>query len=722
LFLKDDRAFPQHPYDSSEWLEWLKKDLGLISTVTMDFILQHGRIDDTDANIARYKATVLLDQLYDSKKGGLVFDNVTFLKQISNMKIVPIIPLDDSIYIHNMNNKHVNDPRDNCLQSIASCANYKHIDLIFTSTCVYDPLYDEAIEAIVQRTNQTNNPKPSAVMDHLIKLSHMEPLDIEKLNRGVDNVQRICTLIYQYLVKQPLKSNITPPSDQQYKLIYVDGYFLYPPTLFFKMDCNYAPYVYKVPDHYFEFQKLFTLWGVKDKPTPDFCYRILKQFRVRNKDVPLNVSEIELCIRLIRLLCDDGHTLGGSFLVTDQGRLSPHRSVLIDDAPFLRSRIDSRKLDLLHADLVDLSGKLELRTLSAVVRERLVSMNKFTRTQQTPHTQRITDNLHGPTFAPALTRLARHSSGADGVVPFERISELSLFTCCQVDQIECVYVDSRDERDVTLRGVDGSASAESGTMCVIDQEASRIYVSKKIPSYLDPYVVVARSINQHLGNMMHDTTTIIALMLKCDAGHDNMDHILDDFYVTDVSGGATNLNRRIGERVLEQDMAHFVACNLTTTKLSIGELIAFADVNPISQESVLRYGRISKKLDTERYIVEKTPQLFITVHVTMMKKFVTLAPEDEKAEQELLSSTAPAPNNQKVLHDTLSGMLICPITQEIFREPVILSDGNTYEKEAILKWLVDHNTSPITREKLSSKVMVPNYMIQSLIREYIDCD
>ena len=30
------------------------------------------------------------------------------------------------------------------------------------------------------------------------------------------------------------------------------------------------------------------------------------------------------------------------------------------------------------------------------------------------------------------------------------------------------------------------------------------------------------------------------------------------------------------------------------------------------------------------------------------------------------------------------GYLICPLTNEIFREPLISPDGNTYEKSAIL--------------------------------------
>ena len=42
----------------------------------------------------------------------------------------------------------------------------------------------------------------------------------------------------------------------------------------------------------------------------------------------------------------------------------------------------------------------------------------------------------------------------------------------------------------------------------------------------------------------------------------------------------------------------------------------------------------------------------------------------------------------------------CPITREIMIEPVVLSDGHTYEKEAVKIWLREHNTSPKTNKPL----------------------
>ncbi len=59
---------------------------------------------------------------------------------------------------------------------------------------------------------------------------------------------------------------------------------------------------------------------------------------------------------------------------------------------------------------------------------------------------------------------------------------------------------------------------------------------------------------------------------------------------------------------------------------------------------------------------------------------------------------------------------ICPITQDIMKEPVIDREGNTYEKSAILEWLKTNNNSPITRNVISASELIPNRaLIQSSI-------
>ncbi|KAI3658316.1 hypothetical protein MP638_004149 [Amoeboaphelidium occidentale] len=57
----------------------------------------------------------------------------------------------------------------------------------------------------------------------------------------------------------------------------------------------------------------------------------------------------------------------------------------------------------------------------------------------------------------------------------------------------------------------------------------------------------------------------------------------------------------------------------------------------------------------------------------------------------------------------------CPITREKLSDPVVDPDGNTYEKKAILAWLTQHGTSPITRKPLRADQLVPNRALRDLI-------
>ncbi|CAF1052193.1 unnamed protein product [Rotaria magnacalcarata] len=72
-------------------------------------------------------------------------------------------------------------------------------------------------------------------------------------------------------------------------------------------------------------------------------------------------------------------------------------------------------------------------------------------------------------------------------------------------------------------------------------------------------------------------------------------------------------------------------------------------------------------------------------------------------------------------HDTehrMTDSLICPITQEIFSVPVIADDGYTYEESAIVAWIQENHTSPMTRQPLSIESLRPNRVIKNLIEEF----
>ncbi|KAK9868882.1 hypothetical protein WJX84_011105 [Apatococcus fuscideae] len=62
--------------------------------------------------------------------------------------------------------------------------------------------------------------------------------------------------------------------------------------------------------------------------------------------------------------------------------------------------------------------------------------------------------------------------------------------------------------------------------------------------------------------------------------------------------------------------------------------------------------------------------------------------------------------------------LVCPITHEIFRDPVITAAGQVYERDSIMVFLQKHNTDPVTRMPLAGKTLTPIYILRSRARDF----
>ncbi|CAF1020715.1 unnamed protein product [Didymodactylos carnosus] len=66
----------------------------------------------------------------------------------------------------------------------------------------------------------------------------------------------------------------------------------------------------------------------------------------------------------------------------------------------------------------------------------------------------------------------------------------------------------------------------------------------------------------------------------------------------------------------------------------------------------------------------------------------------------------------------MSDSLTCPITCDLFRDPVVAADGHTYEREAIVKWIHENGTSPITRQRITIDTLISNYTVKKLVEEF----
>jgi ankyrin repeat protein len=64
-------------------------------------------------------------------------------------------------------------------------------------------------------------------------------------------------------------------------------------------------------------------------------------------------------------------------------------------------------------------------------------------------------------------------------------------------------------------------------------------------------------------------------------------------------------------------------------------------------------------------------------------------------------------------------IFVCPITQLIMREPVIASDGNRYEREAIENWFLNNHKAPVVGIPLANKDVIPDEVLKKRIEIFL---
>lgn len=66
----------------------------------------------------------------------------------------------------------------------------------------------------------------------------------------------------------------------------------------------------------------------------------------------------------------------------------------------------------------------------------------------------------------------------------------------------------------------------------------------------------------------------------------------------------------------------------------------------------------------------------------------------------------------------LRAVLSCPLTGGMLSNPVILSDGHSYERHAAEAWLASNSCSPLTGEALDTSICRPNHALRQLIEKF----
>ena len=77
-------------------------------------------------------------------------------------------------------------------------------------------------------------------------------------------------------------------------------------------------------------------------------------------------------------------------------------------------------------------------------------------------------------------------------------------------------------------------------------------------------------------------------------------------------------------------------------------------------------------------------------------------------------------NNKKTKGLEIPDFLLCPITDDLMEEPVVISSGFTYEKSEILKhFQTNGNFDPLNRDQVDPKILITNYNIKHATEEFL---
>jgi len=60
----------------------------------------------------------------------------------------------------------------------------------------------------------------------------------------------------------------------------------------------------------------------------------------------------------------------------------------------------------------------------------------------------------------------------------------------------------------------------------------------------------------------------------------------------------------------------------------------------------------------------------------------------------------------------------CPLSLDIMIDPVILSDGHSYERKYITQWIQQNPVSPITKQPISEQEIKPNVDLKQKIQNW----
>ena len=118
--------------------------------------------------------------------------------------------------------------------------------------------------------------------------------------------------------------------------------------------------------------------------------------------------------------------------------------------------------------------------------------------------------------------------------------------------------------------------------------------------------------------------------------------------------------------------------------------------------------------EAENAICSLNPSLYKKVLFEEKNRDNTIVQQKRKRRSDDLASDREAKLGKRITLPEFEE-LSCPITGELFCDPVVAADGHSYERVAFARWMNERQVSPLTNLPLKSTNVVPNTALKKLV-------
>lgn len=350
------------------------------------------------------------------------------------------------------------------------------------------------------------------------------------------------------------------------------------------------------------------------------------------------------------------------------------------------------------------------------------------------------------------------------VTKYHRVLEgrdFSALMCITAASLCVVLSDSYDEVAIDGLATEGAVQALWSFLVKVGPTAGQRAVDDIVPPVCRALMIISAQLPCFVSRLLapgcecdwgtatvavraasfNSTITETAANLACAKFAQQLDELLKRCrcWQMKTGSGPSQCRNRLFEKVLRAQATPKPSTAVVADPTAVAEATKKADAAMealLLEEAVQQSAVTAKAAKKARRRASKAAATKASVQPSLPANSSAAATSELPAESNPLAATTPADNSSSRyrLSDTepspvsptcaperdpnaLPSWMRCPITQGMLIDPVVCTDGFSYERAAIDSWLEIHDTSFVTGETLSSKFLVPNRALKNRLQE-----